>query len=115
VAAAVLGGSVTSPRQPTVEGERLRRDVADARSKTVDQVKREIPIGTLVLRMGLEESPGDGWHRANGTVWLLRTQYPHTTRYLSEIPVASIDAAVLVPSVSAPPGGFASWWMWGPS
>jgi hypothetical protein len=97
------------PRQPTVEGERLRRSLEDTRRRA-DGPPGEAsrPVGSICL-FAVNAEPGNGWHRANGGT-LLRSKYP---RLASVLPNTGDDAVITLPSVPVPVAG-TFWWIWGP-
>jgi hypothetical protein len=93
-----------SPKQPSVEGERLRREVAEARRLASTF---ELTYGTIFL-FANDVDPGSGWHRCNGQS-LLRERYPRLTKVLS---TTGDNATIAVPTLVPPAGTF--YWIWGP-
>lgn len=95
------------PHQPTVEGERLRRGLEDARREAKQATEAIITHGFVALWTDVAEVP-EGWHRCNGGV-LLRAQYP---RLAAALAGAVDDAEITLPAAVAP-AGF-DYWVWGP-
>lgn len=95
------------PRQPTLEGERLRRSLEDGRRDADRQARGTWPIGSIWL-FPVDVDPGAGWHRAEGQS-LLRKQYP---RLAAAYPDTGDDASFEVLAVPVPIAG-TFWWVWG--
>lgn len=96
-----------SPKQPTLDGERLRRDIGDARRDSTRAVEGLITHGFVALWADQAVVP-DGWHRCNGGT-VLRSRYP---RLAAALAGAVDDAEVTLPAAVAP-AGF-DYWIWGP-
>ena len=96
-----------SPRQPSLEGERLRRSLDEAQ-RLAEKSRREWPWhGALIISSDASDVP-DGWHVCDGST-VLRSQYP---RLAAALAGDVDDAEVTLPTVTAPTGFVGL--VWGP-